>query len=188
MKATWLCRCECGTEKVICGKALRTGHSQSCGCLSSDTTAKRNLKHGMAARGDKHPLYDTWVRIKQRCHNPDCEDYYLYGAIGIHVCERWRNSFEAFIDDVGNSKPTGTSIDRYPNKEGHYEPGNTRWGTDEMQANNKRNNHVLEFNGKSMTVMMWAKETGIHHQTILYRLKHGMSVSDALTIPVRKHG
>lgn len=186
-RATWLCKCECGKELVILGKDLRSGNTRSCGCLHSDATAKRNLKHGMASRGHKHPLYSTWCRIKQRCYNPDCEDYYLYGAVGVQVCERWRNSFEAFLEDVGTSKPTGTSIDRYPDKEGNYEPGNTRWGTDEMQANNKRNNRILEFNGKSMSVAMWSKETGIHNQTILYRLNHGMSVEEALTSPLKKN-
>lgn len=185
MKATWLCRCDCGTEKVISGKELRSGKIKSCGCLNSENTSARNFKHGLAVRGEKHPLYSTWGRIKDRCHNPSCSDYYLYGDKGVSMCDKWRNSFLAFIADVGE-RPPGTSIDRYPNKDGNYEPGNVRWGTDEMQANNKRNNHVLEFNGKTMSVMMWARETGIHHQTILYRLKHGMSVEAALTIPPHK--
>lgn len=185
-KATWLCRCDCGAEKIICGKSLRAGHSQSCGCLNSDATAKRNLKHGMASRGNKHPLYSNWCRIKQRCHNPDCEDYYLYGGRGVKVCERWRNSFEAFLEDVGSSKPAGTSIDRYPNREGNYEPGNTRWGTDEMQANNKRNNVILSLNGEEMTIAQWARKLNCDSRPIHARIERGWSHEDALTTPIRK--
>lgn len=190
LKATWLCVCDCGTQRVVSGKSLRLGVSKSCGCLGSEVTSERNFVHGMASRRAKDSLYGTWCRIKQRCHNPSCSDYYLYGATGIAVCDRWRNSFQAFHDDIISSigiKPPKMSLDRFPKKDGNYEPSNVRWGTDEMQANNKRNNHVLEFNGKSMSVMMWSKEVGIHHQTILYRLKHGMSVADALTLPVRPH-
>lgn len=185
-KATWLCRCECGQEKVVCGKSLRTGNTRSCGCLRPETTAARSFKHGLSKRGESHPLYALWCRIKQRCHNPSSQDYYLYGDKGVSVCDKWRNSFLAFIADVGE-RPPGTSIDRYPNKDGNYEPGNVRWGTDEMQANNRRNNRILEFNGKSMTLMMWSKETGINDQTIAWRLKHGMSVEAALTTPIRKN-
>lgn len=78
------------------------------------------------------------------------------------------------------------SIDRFPNKLGNYEPGNVRWGTDEMQANNKTNNRLLEFNGKTQTVMQWSREVKIHVQTLLYRLKHGYSVERALTEPTHK--
>lgn len=189
-KATWLCKCECGKESIVTGKQLRTGKTRSCGCLLAEVTAARSTTHGMARRGNKNKLYSTWMKIKQRCHNETCSDYYLYGATGISVCDRWRNSFQDFYDDIISAighRPNKMSLDRFPNKYGNYEPGNVRWGTDEMQANNKRNNRMLTHDGRTMTLMMWSREVGIHNQTIAWRLEHGMSVSDALTMPIRKN-
>jgi hypothetical protein len=188
-KALWKCRCKCGGITYLDTGRLISGNTKSCGCYDKELKIQRNFKHGFASRATKHHLYGTWTHIIDRTCNPNCKDYPLYGGIGIKMCNRWRNSFPNFVSDILSEigdRPEGMSIDRFPNKLGNYEPGNVRWGTDEMQANNKTNNRLLEFNGKTQTVMQWSREVKIHVQTLLYRLKHGYSVERALTEPTHK--
>jgi len=94
------------------------------------------LRHGLARSGSLHPLYKIWAAMKQRCGNQSSKDFYLYGARGILVCERWRNSFPAFVADVGY-RPAGMSLDRI-DSDGNYEPGNVRWATAAEQSRNRR--------------------------------------------------
>lgn len=192
-RAVWICRCKCGRQAVVSGKQLRSGKTKSCGCLSREITSKRNFKHGMASRINKHPLYSSWCRIKQRCYNPNCGDYYLYGADGVKMCDRWKTSFENFCTDILSTigpRQNKTSLDRFPDKCGHYEPGNVRWGTDEMQANNKRNNVTASINGKTMTIAQWSREIGTSPGSIHSRIKRGWTPEEAVSVsirPVRKH-
>ena len=127
----WLCRCDCGTERIVWGTNLRLGRSASCGCR----VAKRNTKHGHARKGKVTSAYKCWVRMLQRCFNPNGTHYPNYGARGIKPCERWLK-FENFYADMGDPPP-GLSIDRI-NVNGDYEPGNCRWTTPAEQARNRR--------------------------------------------------
>lgn len=124
--------------------------------------------------------------MKQRCSNPNCRDYPNYGEKGVSVCTRWHNSFEDFLKDVGERPAPKMSLDRFPNPEGNYEPSNVRWGTDEMQANNKTNNHKITLNGLTLTLIEWSRKLGFGRNTIYYRLSKGWSEVDALTVPVVK--
>jgi hypothetical protein len=81
-------------------------------------------------------MFYAWVQMKQRCYNPRNHKFKDYGARGITVCDRWRESFAAFKTDMGE-RPPGKSIDRREN-DGNYEPGNCRWATPLEQAANKR--------------------------------------------------
>lgn len=116
-----------------------------------------------------------------RCRNPDSPGYKRYGGRGIKVCERWL-VFENFLADMG-SRPDGMTLDRYPDNDGNYEPGNVRWATPEQQGRNRSSNRVLEFQGKSMTLTEWAELYGITKHLLWSRLDGGWEMAEALTAP-----
>ena len=126
----WLCRCSCGTERVVKGQHLRNGSSKSCGCLSVEIAIQTNTTHGMCYSKE----YYAWDTMLARCTNPNNQSYYNYGGRGIQVCDRWRD-FNNFYADMGPSN--GLTLDRR-NNDGHYEPGNCRWADWSTQMSNKR--------------------------------------------------
>lgn len=181
----WFCRCTCGNVTSIETHKLRSGHTASCGCAGSRTTmGDRTRTHGK-----RHtPEYETWAHILQRCHNPNDTGYYKYGARGITVCDRWRDSFENFLADMGKRPSPRHSIDRIDNN-GTYSPDNCRWATKNVQANNTRRNHILTYNGRSQTMTEWAIEVDIPYSVLIQRInKLHWTVERALTEPVRKQG
>lgn len=171
-KRIWRCRCDCGSITELPAGALTQSNTRSCGCLTRDT----NTTHGQS----DDPVYKVWHAMIERCRNSNHTEYRDYGGRGITICERWRNSFEAFLADMG-SRPTGKSLDRYPNNDGNYEPGNCRWATPTEQANNRRNNRIIEHAGERLTVAEWAARLGCSKQCLLHRLKAGWSVERAIT-------
>ena len=155
-------RCDCGNEKITDANNIRRGLTQSCGCKQQRQT------HGACYSNE----YAIWCQMKSRCNTPSHPEYHNYGARGIKVCEQWMSGFENFLSDMGK-KPPGLSLDRYPNNDGNYEPGNCRWATSEQQCNNLRKNRRIEFQGECLTVAQWARKTGIVEQTIRCRLRAG---------------
>lgn len=138
--------------------------------------------HGLRKRvNGKTKEYISWDRMKQRCHNPKDVSYYKYGAKGIEVCDRWRNSFTAFLKDMGTAPSPNHTIDRFPNKTGNYEPGNCRWATPIEQQRNRTNNRIIKAFGSEKTLSEWAEYSGIPKQTISGRLKAGWPINTAVT-------
>lgn len=162
----WLCRCDCGTEKAMGIKSIMAGKTQSCGCILREVTIARNKTHGKSGV----PGYRSWKDMRSRCYNIKDSDYPGYGGRGITVCERW-SSFELFFEDMGE-RPEGMTIDRI-DVNGNYEKANCRWATDKTQANNKRSNHVVEWNGVAKNLQHWCDEFGINPSKARYRLKQG---------------
>lgn len=175
----WVCQCDCGNQKWIANGNLRSGNSNSCGCFHKEQLSERVSTHGLS----KTPIYAIWRTIKQRCLNPGSPRWEYYGGRGIKVCERWQNSFEAFLEDMGEP-PKGMSIDRIDN-DGDYAPGNCRWATHVEQCNNRRSNHILEANGRAQNVTQWAKELGVSKRLLLGRLGLGWSHHDIVNTPTR---
>ncbi len=141
------------------------------------------VKHGHARDFNETPTYRSWQRMKNRCLNPNKDNYALYGGRGIQVCERWRSSFENFLADMGE-RPEGKTLDRYPNPDGNYEPNNCRWATPKEQTNNTRQCVILTFNGCSRNVMQWSEITGIPHGVLCQRIRYGWPV-DRILNPVK---
>lgn len=97
-----------------------------------------NLRHGHARHGgNETPTYRSWQAMLARCRYPQRDVDAKHVGRGISVCDRWRNSFEAFLEDMGE-RPEGTTLDRFPDNDGNYEPGNCRWATPRDQARNTR--------------------------------------------------
>ena len=141
-----------------------------------------NIKHG----GHGTLTYARWKSMMQRCHQPSATNFKHYGAIGIVVCERWRD-FAAFRTDMGECPGGKFTLDRIDNQRG-YEPGNCRWITQAEQNRNRSHCTELTHNGKTMILSDWASEIGMSANTLAMRIRAGWSVDRALTIPVKRRG
>lgn len=176
----WLCQCDCGNQKAVTRTVLVDGRSTSCGCFKRESNIARSTKHGHATNGIT-PTYHSWVGMVSRCTNPGHRNYARYGGAGIKVCARWM-TFANFLADMGE-KPSGMSIDRFPNQRGNYEPGNCRWATATEQARNKTNNRMLTFMGRTMPLAEWAEKIGVKRTALADRVANGWSDEEALRTP-----
>jgi hypothetical protein len=126
--------------------------------------------------------------MKSRCFNKNDPAYKNYGGRGISMCESWVLSFEEFFLHMGPRPSSKHSIDRYPDNNGNYDPGNCRWATDIEQANNKRNNFMIAVDGETMTASGWSLRTGISQKTIKLRIvRYGWTPREAVGIDPRPH-
>lgn len=137
----------------------------------------RGKKYDMKAR---KRLNNIWNSMKRRCYNETDISYKNYGAKGICVCDEWM-FFDNFYEwSMNNGYKEELSIDRI-NGNKNYSPDNCRWATQYEQSNNRRNNHLLTYNGKTQTIRQWSDETGIEWYTINNRLMRGWSIERTLT-------
>ncbi len=177
----WRFKCDCGNNDFVAlVHNVRDPRHRSCGCHRKAVLAVGNLKHGKW----KTPEFKVWGSMFDRCTNPTNKNYHLWGGAGVTICERWRHSFENFLADMGTRPSPEHSIDRYPNPFGNYEPDNCRWATAKEQQRNRRNNRIVEFNGRQMTFAEACEITGLAYSTLNNRLKRGWTIDRALnTLP-----
>ena len=172
----YLCRCECGQERVVLSCHLVGGATASCGCLRNDRMRAACMKHGH--RGTK--TYHAWKAMRQRCTNPKRREYANYGGRGIRVCERW-GEYLNFLSDMG-AAPPDTSLDRIdPN--GNYEPGNCRWASALTQSLNRRTAVLITFQGETLNVSEWERRFGLRRGLVNSRRARGWDAVRAITTP-----
>lgn len=182
-KGKWLCRCECGNEKIIASNHIGNNHTKSCGCLNREVITK----HGQS----RNRIYNTYQAMKDRCTNEKSQFYKDYGGRGIVICDEWlgENGFKNFYEwAIQNGYSNKLTIDRI-DVNGNYEPSNCRWATMKVQNNNLRSNRRITINGVTHTVAEWSEIVGIKSATIFSRLRSGMSEKNAIMTPLmRKRG
>lgn len=152
ISARWDCLCTCGNTKTIGAGSLLSGATTSCGCYSRELTGNLMRTHGLR----KSKEYNSWTNMRQRCCDKNSPNYLNYGGAGITMCEQWRNSFTAFLEDMGKHPDTKEdwSIDRIDNSLGYFKE-NCRWATNEAQSRN----HSKRADNSS-------GETGVHYSEI----------------------
>ncbi len=173
----WLCRCDCGNERIVEGSYLKRGHTKSCGCLQRQLVAERSTTHG----GCETLEYTSFKKAKARCTNPNAREFDHYGGRGIKFLF---DGFEEFLAEVGPRPGKEYSLDRI-NNEGNYEHGNVRWATQKNQNRNKRTNRYLTYQNETLCLVSWAEKLGLNHEAIRSRLRSGWSVEKALSTPSR---
>lgn len=182
-KVQFLCKCECGKEKIIRGAALKAGDTKSCGCFSFEFNRelhiKRNTTHGMT--GTK--IFECWRNMHKRCKS-NHRKHASYKRYNIEVCERW-NSLDNFIKDMGFPPSPIHTLDRIDPKD-IYEPRNCRWATPKEQGNNRANNRWIILNGESKTFAQWCNFFCIQTRTVTGRLEWGWPLEKAFSTPVKK--
>lgn len=176
-KTVWRCLCDCGEECFVHGNSLTHGGTQSCGCLAAETTKARSTTHGLS----HSKAYRAYMNAKARCQNPDHPRWPSYGGRGIQFLYP---SVEALVADIGHPPSADLTIDRI-DVNGHYEAGNCCWATRAEQANNRRSNRLLTYQGRTQTIAQWAREVGLRPETIWRRLDRNWPAERAISTPVK---
>jgi len=166
----WKCKCKCGTILTVWNHNLLNGNTKACRCVTRKHLKEKCFKHGMSHT----KFWNVWCEIRRRCYNKNTRSYKDYGGRGINVCEKWLK-FENFYKDMYKDyekhiKQFGkknTSIERI-NNEGNYKKNNCKWATQLEQANNKRNNLLITYNKKTMSLSQWANSLKIKSSTLRY--------------------
>lgn len=174
------CVCDCGSVKRYRLCSMRSGGTVSCGCFAKEVASESARTHGLSSSVE----YGIWSNMIRRCNNENDANYHNYGGRGIAVCDRWRQSFSAFYEDMGARPSVKHSIDRI-NNNGNYEPSNCRWATAKEQSRNKRMNYLVEYNGETKCVSEWAEVYGFKPSILYNRLvKQGWPFEKAVSWPV----
>lgn len=175
-QSLWLCECKCGYRQKVDSFWLRSGKH---GCQKC--AKQKRTKHDMSYS----PEYRIWRDIIQRCCNPNEPNYKRYGARGINVCDKWKDSFEQFYKDVGDRPAKGYELDRI-NNDGDYELGNVRWATKKQNNRNRRDNRVFTIDGVTKCLSEWCEVNNKKFGCVDGRLRRGWGIERALKEPVHK--
>lgn len=191
----WLCRCKCGNTTWVNSGSLTSGNTKSCGCLNRERVKKENeSRKGPNQRRleAENPaniktirsMADAFNMTKQRCYNPNQRDYKYYGGRGITVCDRWLESFDNFLEDMG-LRPEGKTLERLDNN-GPYSKENCVWANRKAQGNNTRRTKLITYEGQTLSVSQWARTVGMNPRTLHARLHTlGYTPEQAMTKPVK---
>lgn len=181
-KSYWKCKCDCGKVVTVYVQDLKNGKTSSCGCLQREKAGKVNKTHGLR----KTRIYNIWSHIKDRCYNSNCKSYKNYGGRGITICDEWRNDFKAFYDwAIGNGYNNTLTIDRI-DVNGNYEPTNCRWVDMKTQQRNRRNNAIVEYQGKKMCITEASEVSKLSEGVLRNRYCKAGDREERLFRPVRK--
>lgn len=172
----WKLLCDCGSTFAAAGGEVRRGSVTCCSACAIERKRAAKTTHGLT----NSPEYRNWCAMKARCLNPNVRAFANYGARGVSVCERWRDSFDAFLADMGPRPTPQHTVDRWPNNSGDYEPDNCRWATRGTQANNKRNNHLISIDGVTQTLAEWSRVAGMTESGMRRRLRRGVAGKELL--------
>lgn len=159
------CICDCGNEVIVRAENLKSGNTRSCGCYQKDHPT--NYRHGYS----KTRLASIFGSMCNRCYNPASQEYYLYGARGITICDEWLNDRTKFFHwaethgYIENAKQKECSIDRIDVNKG-YSPENCRWVDSYVQANNTRRNKYYLYNGEKLTLAQIARLEGVDYHKL----------------------
>lgn len=168
----WECVCDCGNTTLVRPSNLTRGQVKSCGCIHH----RGNPTHNQCYTR----VYRIYAKILRRCFAKDDYAYSRYGGRGITMCEEWKNSFDEFSKWAYENGYNDTlTIDRIDNN-GDYSPSNCRWVDVYTQANNKRNNNYITFEGRTQTLAQWCREVGVPYKRTFYRISNGWSFEDAI--------
>lgn len=180
-RTMWICECECGNETIVSSGNLKSKAVKSCGCL---LRKPHNISHN-----ESHtPLYRKWISMIYRCENPNHIAYKDYGQRGITVCDEWHDYliFKRWVEDT---KPNGEfTIDRIDNSKG-YCPENCRWANKKEQANNRRSNVQIEYQGEIHNLTEWSEILGFNYKTVhnrMYKLGWDFEKAISTAIDIRK--
>ena len=175
-KTMWKCKCDCGTEIIVQGSHLKSGHTTSCGKHKEPT-----VEHGLT----NTRLYRIWASMKTRCTNQKNKNFHQYGGRGINICDEWLNDFETFYNwAMATGYNDLLTLERIDNNS-DYCPSNCKWISIQEQQNNKRTSRFIEAYGEKHTVAEWGKKLGLNPGTIRTRLRAGDTGEKALR-PVEK--
>lgn len=177
----WLCKCDCGSLVQVNANKLKTGHTRSCGCLVNEHIGNLNKKYEFSNKR----LYSVYAAMIDRCYEPKTKRYKHYGGRGIKVCDEWLESYDVFAQWAYENgyaplaKQGECTLDRV-DVNGNYEPNNCRWITNAEQQLNRRNNHLITYNGKTQTVKEWGIELGIPDRKLRWHLTQGKSLQEII--------
>lgn len=180
--STWICVCDCGTEKPVREDYLKRGNPKSCGCLIGKTAKAFHTTHGKSYSSE----YASWRKMLGRCLYSYHPSYHRYGGRGIKVCKRWLTSFENFYADMGDKPVSDYTIERIDNDKGYF-PKNCKWIPRSEQVHNRSISIRVTWRNKTQSLKQWCNQLGLIYNTASGRLRAGWTIDEIFLIPVGKY-